>query len=73
MHYGIVTQHTAEYTERQLRAYPLPSQRTQDDAKPVKASAARKLSARMAACGTVLAGGIRAVVISSDQAAKLAI
>jgi len=73
MHYGIVTQHTAEYTERQLRAYPLPSQRTQDGAKPVKASSARKLSARMASCGTVLAGGIRATVISADQAAKLAI
>jgi len=71
MHYGIVTQRTAEYTERQLRAYPLPSQRTQDGATPVSAAQARKLARRMASCGTVLAGGIRATIISADQAAKI--
>ena len=71
MFYGIVTQNQDNYTERQLRAYPLPGQRTQDGATPVSAAQARKLARRMSSCGTVLAGGIRATIISADQAEKI--
>lgn len=75
MFYGIVTQHTAEYTERQLRAYPLPSQRTQDGAKPVPASRlspALHRQLRNNGCASVHAGGVVITRITEDQANALA-
>ena len=73
MFYGIVTQQIPGYTERQLRAYPLASQRIEDGAQVVPAARARRFSRRLRTphVSAVLPGGIKAVFLSKDEAEGL--
>ena len=74
MHYGIVTQTSDGYTERQLRAYPLARQRIADGATAVPASRVcitfrRRL--RTPHVASLLPEGIVATIITEAQAESL--
>lgn len=75
MFYGIVTQSDgAGYTERQLRAYPLLSQRTADGAQVVPAAKVRRFRQRLRTphVAHVVAGGIVVTHITKAEAEALA-
>lgn len=73
MYYGIVTQTQDGYTERQLRAYPLASQRVEDGAAVVPAARVRKFAQRLRTphVTSVLAGGIKVTHVSQAEAESL--
>lgn len=73
MFYGIVTQTSEGYTERQLRAYPLASQRTEDGAQVVAASRARRFAQRLRTPHVTLlmAGGIKVTHLTQSEADAL--
>lgn len=74
MYFGIVTQTVDTYTERQLRAYPLLSQRTQDGAAPIPATKVKtelRRRLRTPHVASVHAGGVVVTVISKAEADSL--
>lgn len=73
MFFGIVTQTSDGYTERQLRAYPLMRQRVEDGAQVVPAAKVRRMRQRLRTphVSAVLAGGIKAVCVSKAEAEAL--
>lgn len=73
MFYGIITQQATGYTEHQLRAYPLASQRVQDGAKAVPARTVRRFAQRLRTphVTTIHAGGIKVTYLTAAEAAEL--
>ena len=76
MYYGIVTQVTTGYTERQLRAYPLLRQRIEDGATPLPASAIKadmRRRLRTPHIGHLVPGGIVITIITEAEAKALTV
>ena len=74
MYFGIVTQTSGNYTERQLRAYPLVSQRTQDGAAPIPATKIKselRRRLRTPHVASVHAGGVVVTIITKAEADSL--
>lgn len=73
MFYGIVTQVDGNYTERQLRAYPLQAQRTADGAQAVPAAKVRRFRQRLRTphVAHVVAGGIVVTQVTKAEADAL--
>jgi hypothetical protein len=70
MFYGVTTQRVGTHVEHLLRAYPLKSQRTFDQARPVPAArVGRELRGRRTHVG---AGGIRTTYLTAEEAQALA-